>query len=457
MALEPPAADALPAVLVPPPGPNSRAWLQHLQRVESPNVTAVGGEFPVVWHSARGAAVRDVDGNTYIDATSAFGVAFVGHAHPAVVEAAQRQTGLLPHAMGDVHPPAVRIALLEALQQRLPAGLGHALLCTSGAEAVECALATALLATGKHGVVAFHGGYHGLLAGAREVTARRDFRDPLREVLSRRTTFVPFPDPAAVPVGVDPAAVVDHALFRVEEALSGPVAGGLPAGAVLVEPVQGRGGCRVPPDGFLRGLRRICDRHGALLVFDEVFTGCGRTGLWWAGEHERVVPDVMALGKALGGGFPVAACVGRADVMAAWGVSRGEALHTSTFLGHPVAMAAAMATLQVIAHERLVERADALGRRLLADLGARLAGLPAVADVRGKGLLLGVALRDPAQGWTAPELAQRVVIEALRHGVIALPAGAGVVELAPPAVMTDDQAAVVVDVLGRAVTAATES
>lgn len=451
--LAPPAPDALPHLRVPPPGPLSREWLARLRAVESPNVTSIAHDFPVVWHSARGAAVRDVDGNTYLDATSAFGVALIGHSHPRVVAAANAQTQRLVHGMGDVHPTTVRIELLEALTRIAPGDLGHGVLCTGGSEAVEVALKTALLATGKAGVVAFSGSYHGLGHGALDATSRRDFRAPFAAQLARNTTWVPFPHPGRPPVGVAPAALLDYVLARVEASISHPAMGGVPVGAVLVEPIQGRGGSLVPPHGFLQRLRELCDRQGVLLILDEIFTGCGRTGHWFACEAENVVPDLLCIGKALGGGYPVSACLGRPHVMAAWGESTGEALHTSTFLGHPVAAAAALETLAVLREEDVPGRAQALGADLRARLAARLAGQPFVAEVRGRGLMMGVEFRDPATGAPTPRRAWSTVVHALQSGLLLLPAGihGEVVQVTPPVVLTPAQVDALVEGLGRAV------
>ncbi|MSP93131.1 MAG: aspartate aminotransferase family protein [Myxococcales bacterium] len=454
--LPPPPADGVGSLGTAVPGPQSVAWLARLKRVESPGVTFVVPGFPIVWSSARGACVRDVDGNTYLDATSAFGVGFVGHAHPRVVEAATHQAQRLPHGMGDVHPPTARIALLEVLADWAPGDLGHGVLCTSGSEAVEVALKTAVRATGRPGVLAFHGAYHGLGTGALDTTSRRAFRDPFAALLGRNTLFLPWPDADTPPCGVAAADVCAHVLARVDEALGHPAAGGLPVGAVIVEPIQGRGGCRIPPAGFLPGLRAACDRHGALLVLDEIYTGFGRTGVRFACDAEAVVPDLLLVGKALGGGFPIAACLGRPGVMAAWGESSGEALHTSTFLGHPVACAAALATLAVIETEGLIERARATGVRLLADLQMAFAGLRSVHSVRGRGLLLGIELRDPHSGLPGTALAWSTTVEALRRGLIVLPAGSygEVVQLAPPAVLTDTQRDWLVATLAAALQAA---
>jgi len=451
-----PAPDALPNIVVPPPGPLSRAWLQRLRRVESPNVTSISQEFPIVWASARGAAVNDVDGNTYLDATSAFGVALIGHGHPRVTAAATRQLLSLTHGMGDVHPPAVRIELLEALEEVVPGDLGHGVLCTGGSEAVEVALKTALLATGRPGIVAFSGSYHGLGHGALDATSRRDFRAPFAAQLARNTTWVPYPNPLHPPHGVAPRDVLGHVLERVEHALSHPAMGGLPVGAVLVEPIQGRGGSIVPPDGFLMGLRHLCDKHGALLICDEIFTGLCRTGRWFACNHEGVVPDLLCVGKALGGGFPISACLGLPHVMAAWGESTGEALHTSTFLGHPVAAAAALETLQILRAEQTAHAAHALGQQLKDQLTVALDRHPWIAQVRGRGLMLGIELRHPVTGEPAGKAAWRAVVAALGMGLLLLPCGVRgeVIQLTPPAVLTPAQCDVLVTTVVRAIEAA---
>ncbi|HAN32755.1 MAG TPA: aspartate aminotransferase family protein, partial [Myxococcales bacterium] len=312
-------ADDLPQVRVRPPGPESVRWLARLKACEAPNVTTVSETFPVVWKRALGAVVQDVDDNRYIDAGSGFGVAFVGHNHPRVRAAAQQQSSLLVHAMGDVHPPMSRIELLELLAEMAPGDLGQGLLCTGGSEAVEVALKTAYLATGKSKIVAFEGGYHGLSLGALGGTWRSDFRGPFEQWVPGPTFHAPFPtQPAALQPALDSIAAV----FEQGE-----------VGVLVMEPVQGRGGSRQPAKGLLKGLRELCTRYGVMLCFDEIFTGCGRTGLMWAGDHEEVIPDLLCVGKALGGGWPMSACLGKPEVMQAWGPARGEALHTSTFLG----------------------------------------------------------------------------------------------------------------------------
>ncbi len=429
---------ALPQIVTAVPGPQSQQWLQRLALCESPNVTAMGPDFPIVWQRARGPVVQDVDGNLLLDLGSSFGVALVGHNHPSVVAAVHAQADQLLHGMGDVHPPAVRIALLERLQHLAPGDLGRAVLCGGGSEAVEVAQKTALLATGKPGIIAFAGSYHGLGHGALSATSRRDFREPFSAHLSHHVAWVPFPQALHPPPGVAPDRVAEHVLGRVADLIDHPAQGGMPIGAVLFEPIQGRGGSVLPPEGFLGELARVCRSRGVLLIADEIFTGLGRTGQWWAGGE--AVPDLLCVGKALGGGMPIAACLGRPEVMAAWGPSRGEALHTSTFLGHPVAAAAALATLQVLEDEDIPRQASEQGALWLAELTAALQGLPGVLQVRGAGLMLGIELADQP-GQSAGARVWQWVLNALRHGLIVLPAGARgeVLQLTPPACVSPEQ------------------
>lgn len=447
---------ALPHIATAVPGPQSQQWLRRLAQCESPNVTAMGPDFPIVWQQARGAVVQDVDGNLLLDLGSSFGVALVGHNHPGVVAAVHAQTDQLLHGMGDVHPPAVRIALLERLQQLAPGDLGRAVLCGGGSEAVEVAQKTALLATGKPGVIAFAGSYHGLGHGALSATSRRDFREPFSAHLSHHVAWVPFPQPLHPPPGVAPDRVAEHVLGRVADLIDHPSQGGLPIGAVLYEPIQGRGGSVLPPPGFLLELAQLCRARGVLLIADEIFTGLGRTGQWWAGGD--VVPDLLCVGKALGGGMPIAACLGRPEVMAAWGPSRGEALHTSTFLGHPVAAAAALATLQVLEDEAVPARAAEQGAHWLAELHVALDGLPGVLEIRGTGLMLGIELAD-LPGHTAGARVWQWVVQALRRGLIVLPAGARgeVLQLTPPVCVTADQRRTAVAGLRAALLASPEA
>lgn len=403
--------DLPPEVRTEVPGPRSRDLAARLARVESRNVTCTQPAPPIFWARAAGSNVWDVDGNRYVDLAAGFAVAAVGHAHPRVVAAVQEQSAQLLHCMGDVHPAEAKVELLEALAELFPGGAGsgdsRAVLGSSGSDAVETALKTAQIATGREGVIAFEGAYHGLSIGALDATWRPLFREPFATRLAGATAFARF--------------------GRADDVLRAAGELGRPVGAVLVEPIQGRGGERIPPDGFLAALRALCDREGWLLICDEVYTGFGRTGRWFACEHEDVVPDLLCVAKGLASGMPISACMGRAELMDRWPASEGEALHTQTFLGHPPGCAAALASIACLRDEKLVERAAELGAVALARLRERLARREAVADVRGRGLLLGIELRDPAH-------AAEACADALRRGVIVIQSGdAGeVISVTPP-------------------------
>jgi 4-aminobutyrate aminotransferase-like enzyme len=429
-----PSGDLLPHIAVSPPGPNSRALATRLRRHESPNVTFISDEFPIFWREALGANVLDVDGNIYVDLTAGFGVATSGHRNPRVSRAIHDQTNTLVHGLGDVHPPDLKVLLLERLAQVTPPGLDQAILASSGAEAVEAALKTARLASGRPGVLCFKGAYHGLTYGALAVTDGRLFREPFEDQLGVPIARVPFPDPFRPPPELEGQSELGRA--AVELAAQELDRGCDNIGAVIVEPIQGRSGVVIPPTGFLTGLRELCDRRGLVLIFDEIYTGFGRTGCWFACEHEAVVPDLMCVGKALSGALPFSACIGRENVMTAWPASDGAAIHTSTFLGHPLACAAAIAQIDEIENQDLVGRSARLGAHLLQRIGDWKERYPSVGEVRGRGLLAAVDLvHDPTSKQPAWELARRLSHEALRRGVIVLDD----ITLSPPLTITGDQ------------------
>lgn len=450
MAMRPrvPLGQALPSVRTPPPGRASRALAQRLRAVESRDVTYLSERWPVFWEEARGANVRDVDGNVYLDLTGAFGVGLLGHAHPGVVQAVKAQMDRLVHGMGDVHPPALKVELLERLAGLMPWPETRTVLSSSGSEAVEAALKTAQVVTGRPGILAFEGSYHGLTLGSLAATSRAHFRAPFRERLYSGAVFAPFPDP--VRMGADAA---DASLERVEELLRRGTPSGDRIGAVIVEPVQGRAGARVAPDGFMARLSALARQAGALVIADEVFTGMGRCGEILASTRVGLDPDLVCLGKALGGGMQLSACAGASPIMDAWPESSGEAVHTSTFLGHPVSCAAGLAVLDALELEGTAPRARILGGRLAGELRGRLDGVPGVADVRGLGLLLGIELTAGDDLAPASGMGAQVAEAALALGLMVLPAGAEghVVELAPSVDLTEDQIECALDLLVQAV------
>jgi 4-aminobutyrate aminotransferase / (S)-3-amino-2-methylpropionate transaminase / 5-aminovalerate transaminase len=448
------AGDELARVAGDVPGPASIALAQRLARVESPNITRLRPP-PIFWTEARGAVVRDADGNTYIDLTAGFGVAHAGHANPAVAAAIAAQAAVLAHGLGDVYPPEPKVRLLERLAGIAPGNLSVSILAGSGAEAVEAALKTAAIRTGRTGIIAFEGAYHGLTYGALATTWRADFRKPFAAQLFGGVRFAPYPaalndrgadgPAAATAPGADSAdaALADAAVAAVADLIREAEGTAHPVGAVIVEPILGRGGIVVPPAGFLAGLRGLCDGRRTLLLFDEVYTGCGRTGRWFACEHEGVVPDVLVAGKALTGSIGLGVAIGTPDAMGGWPPSDGEAIHTSTFLGNPVACAAALAQLDAIRDEGLLARSTRLGATIRERVGgwqALGAGPP-----RGRGMLQAVPVAGAGR-------ALRVADRCLRHGVIVLAEGAdaGVLAITPPAVITDAQLATALDVLEAA-------
>jgi 4-aminobutyrate aminotransferase-like enzyme len=422
-----------PELLTPIPGPRSRGLAGRLRAHESRNVTYVSPGFPVFWQRAAGANVWDVDGNRFLDLTSGFGVASLGFTPEAVVAAAREQLGRLYHAMGDVHPTEEKVALCERLSaltfEAWRLGAGKVILSSSGSEAVEAALKTAWLATRRRGVLAFEGGYHGLGYGALTVTGRDLFRDPFAPQLADFATFLPFPDAQRPPRREDFARVAESALARGE------------IGAILVEPVQGRGGEIVPPAWLLPELRRLADRFGAVLIFDEIYTGFHRTGERFACEHGPVRPDLICLGKALTSGFPLAACVGRAELMdRAWPESAGEALHTSTFLGNPLGCRMALESLALLEAEPWSRRVAELGTQLASGLRALQKECPGFGAARGLGLMQGIEVLD-AQGHPGAARAGALVEAMLARGFILLSGGVNqnVLSFTPPFVITPEE------------------
>ena len=433
---------------------NTRETLDTLREYESRNVlfTEPDGSWPIVWERAKGVHVWDAEGKKYLDLTAAFGVAAAGHGNPHVVKAGQDQMEKLLHAMGDVHPHARKAELARELSRitferwsseflgdnaRHPkVQTGKTIFCNSGFEAVEAALKTAMLTAGKYGVIAFQGGYHGLGYGTLNVTHRDLFRGPFRLQLKEFGQFLQFPTKAT------DLPIVETLIRRHFQ--RGWV------GAVLVEPIQARGGINVPPPGFLPLLRRLCDEHKALLVLDEIYTGFGRTGKWFACEHTGVMPDIICLGKALTGGFPLSACVGRAEVMdAAWPISRGEAIHTSTFLGNPVGCAMALAQINELGENKLPERAAKLGEFLVPEL-AKIQGAKLHATARGMGLMAGLDLRL-ANGAPDGATAMRAIKAMLRQGFILLPEGeyGNVISFTPPLTIAKAQLAETISALAE--------
>lgn len=388
-AVAPERGQELPHLVTRPPGQHSRTFAVRYAHARAP-MGPQGRAHGIVYASAEGSNVTCVDGNRYVDLAGGFGAALVGHRHPGVLRAISLQSQRLLHALGDVYPSDAAVGLVERLTELYPEPNAQVVLGQSGSDAVTIALKTACLHTSRPGVVAFAGAYHGLGYGPLSTSSfRPSYRDPFLSQLNPNVRFAPYPsEEASLPAALD----------AVRSALS---AGD--TGAILVEPILGRGGVIEPPSGFLEALGALGREHGAVLVADEIWTGLGRSGRMLASEGAR--PDLICLGKGLGGGLPLSAVLGRREVMSAWRRS-DEVVHTSTFAGAPLACAAGLATLDVLGRERLAERAARVGDTFRRGLAEALAAVPR-ARVRGRGLMVAVEL-DAGPG-TGSEAMQRLL------------------------------------------------
>lgn len=431
----------LPAVRTEPPGPRSRALAQELAVSEAPNASTLSsGEVPVFWEEAQGANILDVDGNRYVDLTAGFCVAIAGHSNPRIVAAIQAQAARMMHSQGGANPNALRVALTRRLAAMCPGDLSVSHIVSTGGEAVEMALKTARLATKRHLILAFQGGFHGKLLGALSVTAQNYYRTPFMDVITG-TVHLPYAYCYRCAFGKSyPACDLFCADF-VRHALEMPDSGVSDVAAIIVEPVQGHGGWIVPPPGFLGKLRRICDDHGLLLIADEIITGFGRTGRMFGVEHSGVTPDILVVGKGLASGFPVAAAVMRRQLAQAWGPMQ----HTSTFMGNPIGCAASLASLDEIEGRGLVQRSAEIGRQMMEALRDMHGRHPLIGDVRGLGSMCGIEfVRDRESRTPASAEGKRVVQLLLARGVMATNYGGSyhnVLKMSPPLVITDEQLA----------------
>jgi len=369
--------------------------------------------FPVTVESGLGARVRDASGREYIDCMGGYGVAVVGHRNPRVTRAIHEQADKITAVHASTYS-ATRERFLGELAGAAPRGLTGVHLNNSGAESVEAAVKFARRFTSKPAAVAMRGSYHGKSMGALSLTFNPKYRRPF-EPLPGPVSFSPFGDAAAL-----------------EEAVTGQT------GMVIMEPIQGESGIHVPPDGFLREARRICDERGALLVFDEIQAGLGRTGRMWASDHEGVVPDIMCVAKGIAGGVPMGATLVRRDVLESMG--RGE--HSSTFGGNPLACAAGAAALESIREDRLPENAARVGRLMIGGLEEMAGRVPTVREVRGRGLMIGVELKSDVRP---------VLEKCMEAGLLVLYSGRSVVRLLPPLVLTEEDARRALQILEEAI------
>ena len=419
--------DPAPRIVTPYPGPRAQAIIQRMRAVEGAGPRTGAADPPLVVESASGSILVDPDGNRFVDLGASFAAATLGHAHPAVVAAIRDQAERLSHvSSASVSEP--RVAFEEALVNLAPPGLDRVLLGLSGSDANDTALKLARTATGRHEVIAFSGGYFGRGSGVIGLNGKA----VVRAMVGREADahFLPYPYPYRWPLGRGDHAG-EQALALVRHALERPASGVGAVAAIVVEPVQGNGGVVIPPAGFLAGLRDLADRHGCVLVFDEIQSGFGRTGRIWAAQHWGVVPDLMTVGKGIGGGMAVSAVVGRERFMGHWAAGS----HTSTFMGNAVTLAAGHAAIGAFRRERLAERSAELGAPLLERLAHALADVRHVGEVRGLGLFVGIEIvSDPSTGAADPARATAIRRRAFENGVLL---GAGgheenVIKICPP-------------------------
>jgi len=422
-----------PRIVTELPGPRGR---EVIARDDAWASTSYIKEYPLVVSHGRGAMLEDVDGNRFLDFMAGIAVASTGHCHPRVVAAIQEAATRFLHVCGvDFYYEGLS-ALCERLARLAPGpSRKRVFLSNSGTEAVEGAIKLVRNSTRRPALVAFHGAFHGRTYGAMSLTASRS---------TQRAGFGPFlPDVHHMPYGYryrcahcrSESACTMACVSSIESDLFARRLDPRDVAGIFVEPIQGEGGYIVPPPGYLRALRELCDRHGILLVFDEVQSGIGRTGRMFACEHEGVEPDVLLAAKGLASGMPLGAIIAKESVMK-W--ERGS--HGSTFGGNPVSCAAAMATLDVV-EEGLLENARTMGDRLMAGMRGLAERHASIGDVRGAGLMIGVELvKDRETREPAGELAHELVQRAFQRGLLLLGAGKSALRLAPPLVIDADDA-----------------
>ncbi len=388
---------------------------------------------PIIVDHADGAYLYDQDGNAYLDFTCGIAVTNTGHCHPLVVEAIRRQAGLILHGQINIVVHKPMLELVEGLRSVLPSELDGFFFSNSGAEAVEGAVKLARMATGRPNVIVFQGSFHGRTAGAMSLTTSKTIYRAGYQPLMAGVFTAPYP--YAYRYGWDAEQTSQWCLEELEYLLLTQTAPSETA-AILVETVLGEGGYVVPPASFLRGLRAICDRHGILLILDEIQCGFGRTGKWFAFEHMGILPDVMTVAKGLASGLPLSGVISRMDLMKKW--TAGS--HGSTYGGNAVASAAAVATIQAMKEDHMVSNAWERGVQLMSGLGHLQEEFPVIGDVRGLGLMVGTEFRTP-EGAPDKATAKKVAQHCLENRLLMLTCGPweNTLRWMPPLMVSDVQ------------------
>jgi 4-aminobutyrate aminotransferase len=436
--------DALPKIKTALPGPNAKRIIDADSRLISPSYTR---SYPLVARRGRGLIIEDVDGNEFLDFSAGIAVTSTGHCHPEVVAAIQKQAAELIHMSGTDFYYESMTVLAERLSRVAPMKGPHKLYFgNSGTEAVECALKLARYHTKRQSVIAFYGAFHGRTMGSLSLTASKPQQRRRFAPLVPGVTHVPYPytyrfggNQTDREYGLACAKFIEERLFKTTVPPED-------VAAIFVEPIQGEGGYVPAPKEFLQELRRICDENGIMLVADEVQSGAGRTGKWWAIEHSGVQPDIICIAKGIASGMPLGITMTRADIMD-W----VPGSHASTFGGNPVAIAAALASMDVIEREGR-ENAAKIGERMKQRMTGWVKTHPMVGDVRGKGLMLAVEIVKDQQSKTpAGADRDRIVEQAFKKGLLLLGCGETSIRLSPALIVSESQADYALDVLDKCI------
>ena len=425
---------AKPKIIVEPPGPKAREIIKRDEKLTSPSLTRTA---PLVGVRAEGVWVEDIDGNVYLDFGSGIAVANVGHSHKKVVEAIKRQVETCDHINSCDYFTVPQVEYAEKLLAKMPGNFAKRVFFgNSGAEAVECAIKIAKWHSKKPYLIGFIGGFHGRTMGALSLTTTN--------ASARRFFFPMMPGAMHVPYAYCYRCLYKQSypdcgmwcLGYIEDVVLKKLISPDEVAGLIVEPIQGAGGYIVPPKEFLPGLRRICDANSIIMIADEVQTGFGRTGKMISCEHWNVIPDIILMSKAMAGGLPMSACISKADLMD-WEPSA----HENTLGGNPIVVAAALAVLDILAEERLIENAEKVGGYMLKRFKEIMDECNLVGDVRGKGMMVGIELvKDRETKEYATKERDDLILRTFKRGLLILGAGPSSIRLAPPLITTTDQA-----------------
>ena len=438
--MKPITKSSLPEIKTALPGPKAKELLARDEKYISPSYTR---SYPLVVQRGQGAILEDVDGNTFLDFTAGIAVVATGHCHPDVVAAVQRQAAELIHMSCTDFYYEGMVELAEKLESISPGSEPKRVYFgNSGTEAIEAAIKLARYHTGREKIIAFYGAFHGRTMGSLSLTASKAVQRTGFGTLLSGVFHAPYANPYRCPYGHQPRECCTDCAKFIERELFRKIVDPHEVAAIIVEPIQGEGGYVPGPPEFLRDLQRICRENGILLITDEVQSGMGRTGKWWAGDHAGIEPDILCVAKGIASGLPLSATIARASVM-----NWRPGAHASTFGANPIAVAAALATIRLL-RDRYMENARRLGEFIFGRLSGWREKFSIVGDVRGKGLMIGVEIvADQKTKEPAPTLRDAIENLAFSKGLLVLGAGANTIRLAPPLVIDEEQADFAVNVL----------